>query len=286
MKTAARFLFWGTAALGLHLGAASWVLHDAVGGLESSGDNGDATVTLMSAGQNIVELVAEWETPPEATIVPQLPQFTAPDFASNAPMATTEPAPAAPAAPTAPMNELPLPNTPSIATQPSTPQRPPVNTATADDPRPAARPANLMERPDPTPQRATPTPQRPSAPNISQTASGSGGGTNAGATTNSAPAISNAERASAMADWGARIRNAVERRKRVPSNARGVTGRVVLTLSISRTGALQSVSIKQSSGNAALDQAAVTAAQSARYRAAPDVLTDSVYSFNLPIAFE
>ena len=285
MKTPARFLFWGTTALGLHLGAASWILHDDIVGQMSSGSDGTATITLVSAGQNIVELVAEWDTPPDAAITTPMPQFTAPDFAANAPMTPTV-APTAPAAPTAPMNVLPLPTAPTIATQPSTPQRPTVNMATADDPRPAARPANLMERPDPTPQRAAPTPQRPEAPNVSQTASGSGGGTNAGTTANDAPAISNAERASAMADWGARIRNAVERRKRVPSNARGVTGRVVLTLSISRTGALQSVAIKQSSGNAALDQAAVNAAQSARYRSAPDVLTDPVYSFNLPIAFE
>ncbi|OUD08727.1 hypothetical protein BVC71_12420 [Marivivens niveibacter] len=286
MKTAAHFLFWGAAAVGLHLVAATWVFRDNVGGMDAAGDGGTATITIVSAGQNIVDLVAEWETPPQIEIAPQLPDFAAPVFETNTPVNSVTPAPVAPPAPTAPVNALPLPNTPDIATQPSTPQRPSVNMATADDPRPAARPTNLMDRPDPAPSRPAPAPQPPSAPNISQTASGSGGGANAGATANDAPAVSNAERASAMANWGARIRNAVERRKRVPSNARGVTGRVVLTLSVSRTGTLQSVSIKESSGNAALDQAAVSAAQSARYRAAPDALTDPVYSFNLPIAFE
>ncbi|MBN2631673.1 MAG: energy transducer TonB [Rhodobacteraceae bacterium] len=88
------------------------------------------------------------------------------------------------------------------------------------------------------------------------------------------------------ADWGAAIRARIERRKSYPAAAKGASGKVSLRLSISRAGQLTGASVAASSGNAALDQAALRAVRSAgRFPAAPKGLTDASYSFTLPITF-
>lgn len=63
--------------------------------------------------------------------------------------------------------------------------------------------------------------------------------------------------------WASQVRSKIERRKRFPAG--GASGTVALAMSISGSGALNSVSVAGSSGNAALDRAALDAVR----RAAP-----------------
>lgn len=91
---------------------------------------------------------------------------------------------------------------------------------------------------------------------------------------------------SLISRWGATIRKKVERRKTYPSAASGAEGKVTLRLTVTRGGALAGVSVARSSGNAALDKAAVQAVSRAgSFAAAPDGLTDASYSFTLQISF-
>ncbi|QLQ20903.1 MAG: energy transducer TonB [Exiguobacterium profundum] len=90
----------------------------------------------------------------------------------------------------------------------------------------------------------------------------------------------------ARAQWGAAIRKKVERRKAYPKAARGASGEVVVKMTVSRTGALEAVAIARSSGNAALDQAALTAVRrTGGFPAAPDQVTGDRQVFSLPMQF-
>ncbi len=151
---------------------------------------------------------------------------------------------------------------------------PPVNPdhAVAASPRPIARPAS------PPPSAA------PAAPQPARIAQGAGGGATQGAAQASAAAasISNAQRQSLMSGWGAQIMARIERAR---PRVRG-SGQVTLTLQIARSGQLAALSVSQSSGDAALDEAAISAVRRAgRFPAAPDGLTDASYGFSLPIRF-
>jgi protein TonB len=91
------------------------------------------------------------------------------------------------------------------------------------------------------------------------------------------------QKASLMSQWGGQIRSCISRRASAPRGVRE-GGRVTLNLSVSRSGSIQGVGIAGSSGNGALDEAAVRAAQRAgRCPRAPAQLTDASYSFQLPI---
>ena len=86
-----------------------------------------------------------------------------------------------------------------------------------------------------------------------------------------------------MSQWGGQIRSCISRRASAPRGVRE-GGRVTLRLSVSRSGSIQGVGVAGSSGIAALDQAAVQAAQRAgRCPRAPSELTDASYAFDLPI---
>jgi protein TonB len=151
---------------------------------------------------------------------------------------------------------------------------PPARTdhAAVTSPRPAARPAQ--------PPRAA----APSTPQPARIAQGAGGGATQGAAQASAAtaSISNAQRQSLMSGWGAQIMARIERAR---PRVRG-SGQVTLTLQIARGGQLAALSVSQSSGDAALDEAAISAVRRAgRFPAAPDGLTDASYGFSLPIRF-
>jgi protein TonB len=85
-----------------------------------------------------------------------------------------------------------------------------------------------------------------------------------------------------MSQWGAQIMARIERAR---PRVRG-SGQVVLALQITRDGGLAGLSVARSSGDAALDNAALSAVQRAgRFPAAPKGLTDASYGFSLPIRF-
>jgi protein TonB len=88
-----------------------------------------------------------------------------------------------------------------------------------------------------------------------------------------------------MASWGAEIRARVEARKETPASLRA-SGRPVVRITVTRGGALESVTVIRSSRVAALDAAALRAVRRAgRFPAAPARLDRARASFDLPISF-
>jgi protein TonB len=153
--------------------------------------------------------------------------------------------------------------------------------ATAISPRPSQRPFDAPPRPE-APARASPT---PSAPQPALVAAGQGGSATQGAaqTVTAAPtALSAAQRQNLMAQWGGQIMARIERaRPRVNGS-----GQVLLSLQVARGGQLAGLSVARSSGDPALDEAALSAVRRAgRFPAAPDGLTEAAYAFSLPIRF-
>ncbi|MWD30940.1 energy transducer TonB, partial [Aquicoccus sp. SCR17] len=126
--------------------------------------------------------------------------------------------------------------------------------------RPAARPETLKvpeRKPDPQPapepkrqaQRADRA-QEASQGQAGQRAAGSGGQQQAGTTGRSqVKTLSNAQKSRLTAVWGGQIRARIERRK--PRNTRG-RGRVVLRITVARSGQVAGAGIARSSGIAAL----------------------------------
>lgn len=83
---------------------------------------------------------------------------------------------------------------------------------------------------------------------------------------------------------GAAIQSKVRRNAASPRGAGA--GRTKLALSIAPSGVLQSVRVVASSGNAALDQAAISAVKRARrFARAPNGLTKPAYTFTIALDF-
>ena len=101
-----------------------------------------------------------------------------------------------------------------------------------------------------------------------------------------APSLSQSRINDLTASWGASIRARIEKRKRYPMAADGASGTVTVRLTVTRSGALADLSIAASSGNAALDEAALKAVRAAgRFPAAPEGLSQGSTSFTLPMRF-
>lgn len=85
-----------------------------------------------------------------------------------------------------------------------------------------------------------------------------------------------------MAQWGGQIMARIERSR---PRVRG-TGQVGVNLRLSPDGQLSGLSVARSSGDPALDAAALSAVRGAgRFPAAPEGLTEASYSFSVPIRF-
>ena len=209
------------------------------------------------------------------------------------------PAMAAPAALTA-VADLMLPQAPPMPA----PQAPPLRDLAAvtpdpapvvdDAPKPAATPdeatppappkaaskpkAKTPAPPEKEPQKAAKTqppaaasaPQKPAKPEAA-----------------AAPAAAQGkgEAKALKADWGAKVRARITRKLALPAGA--APGRAKLRVTVTPKGALVSVEIAQSSGQPALDAAAVSAAKAAApYPRAPKGLTEASYSFVVPIRLD
>ncbi|WP_411838276.1 TonB family protein [Paracoccus sp. ME4] len=148
-----------------------------------------------------------------------------------------------------------------------------------EEPAPRREPEPAPERqPEPQPRQASQTAQAQGQGGEVQTRRASGNAQGGGA--------SRQATADATALWGAQVGACIQRRASLPRNV-GQGGRVNLALTVSRSGAIQSVGIAGSSGRPDVDQAALTAAQRAgRCPAAPATLTETVYSFTLPIRLD
>jgi protein TonB len=311
--------FTGFLALAAAVHAGVWTA--APGGHSGAGGaQGAESVTLEASSAQMAALVEAWQRPVEMMqqavqpAQPMRPDATPvalrPDTAPRSRPALAAPQMTAPDLPQVEAAPVPLP-APHLSDRAPAQQLPETR---ADDARPAAGPERAPSRPDVTARLAAPAatdilPQADTAPALPRTrpvarpdrpapkpaqasparpkevARGTGGQT-AGGTAETAPAatLDPATRTSLMAQWGGTIRNRIERQKRYPRGTRS-DGTVHLTLTVSATGRLMAVRVRQSSGDRALDTAAVQAVQGARLPAKPARLPGDSHSFNLPVAF-
>lgn len=291
-------------------------------GGSGGGDGGENSVTLRAAPEQLAALAQSWERAPETSQAPRvtapraaMPPIDAPVTRESAPRQSVPQPLAAPAdAPPAPQIDSRLPAPGGVQSGPITaPRQPEVAQERA---RPPAVPPSVQRAAQP-PQMPSPeidsaqidtapaaprhAPARslrpharanakvdakPQSAQPAQRAKGTGAAPAAPArpSASAAPGPSAAALRSAQAAWGARIRQSVARAQRYPrgTDAQGI---VTLRLTLSPAGQLASAQVTGSSGDAALDQAALRAAHAARLPRAPEVLRDARYSFNLPVHF-
>jgi protein TonB len=265
---------WGGASVlvvALHLGGALWIMRQA----EAAAPPGlpePVFVDLAPAEEVAEEPVAPAEDPVEEAVEPEPEEVAKP--LDLPPLPELEPLDD--------MAELFPPAPPELETPPEVV----LNTSARPQRRPQREPEQ-QRRPEPRrAERREPEPQRQAEPRRQEQAppqqqqarradQGAGGRGAAGP--------SPQQKASLMSQWGGQIRSCISRRASAPRGVRE-GGRVTLNLSVSRSGSIQGVGIAGSSGNGALDEAAVRAAQRAgRCPRAPAQLTDASYSFQLPI---
>jgi len=306
-------------SLALHLAPLSLLLVAVPGAVSDGADGGDL-VSSKAAQQTqamMVELVPDWTKPaPPPEVMTEAPTLAAPEPApEEAPPILPEPML------TSPRPEVDRPELRDLASVaepdmaaaivlppppiaepdplfrdplPETPQNPTAKTADSPLPKPdPPKPQNPDSREDGTPSAeaappAPPAPQAPSESRKAETAAGTGTKDTAGSGgTAEAATLSQSAVNDLMATWGAKVRARIERRKQYPAGADGAVGTVTLALVVGRDGRLLSMDVSRSSGNAALDRAALKAVERAgRFPAAPKGLTESSYAFALSIGFK
>jgi protein TonB len=244
--------------------------NDMSGGPQAMGQGGSDSITLAAAPDSVAALAARWAVPPQPVTSPaamQPPQIAAMQPPSLPMVAPAPQGLSAHEAPTLPRADAP----PLAPTMTDSAPPPPNPNALAQSPRPSVRPA-VASAPA-------------SAPQAARQAQGQGGGRTSGSAptaTPESPALGQAQRQSLMAAWGGQIMARIERaRPRV-----NASGQVTLSLRIGRDGTLRALGVARSSGNPALDAAAMDAVRRiGRFPAAPDALREASYGFNLPIRF-
>lgn len=293
MKRAIEFsLFIGVAA-GVHLALASYAPE--AEGAQAAGNEGVAVVSLQASDGAVAELVEAWDAPPQALVepVPPPPPQTTPAVPQMPQQVTSLSPPVE--TPSAPGLSLPSPETvpdQSVTADPPPPPKPELEARREElaGLRPKLRPKIQppAAKKQPAQKTAKKVKRKPVAKSSSaQKARGQGGGANAGAAQQQrAATLSASQRQSLTAQWGAQVRRKIERRKRYPVSARGAAGTVTVRITVSRGGGLQGVSLAGSSGNRALDAAALRAVRAARtFPPAPRGLSNASYTFTLPMRF-
>ena len=228
-----------------------------------TGSSGNGQVTLAAASAELAQQVSDWNSPPEI----HTPQ---PAMAPAEPPQRPVPA-AIPAAPPQP-EAISLPVLAAAAPADTAPAR------QVSPPPPPPPPAAAAPAPAPSP------PPTPSTASVQEQANGSSrhhtkGDGGADETTTGA----SMRTASLKNRWGAAIISRIERQKRPPRG--GGEGTVRLSLTVSTQGRLMAISVIRSSGNAKVDQAAVTAVKRARMPRAPKALAPGGYSFTFRTTF-
>lgn len=233
---------------------------------------------------------------------PQIVMAAMPALAVPAPTPTSTPTPALAAMPpadapqllVAPAPEpvslsvpaaLPIPALPAAEPPPPAPE-PLAAAPAAPAPKPKPKPQKAKAAPavkdsakaDPTPAKAKPA-QKPTQKAAAQAAPAPA------APAPSTAGISAGEAKALKADWGAKVRARINRKVALPADS--TPGTVKVRLEIAASGKLLAVGIAQSSGQPALDAAALRAVKSAApFARAPKGLGEPSYSFSLPITFK
>lgn len=248
-------------------------------GAKASGAGGEALVSIQAAPETVADMVEAWERPPQPVAELDL-QAEAPLPQARAPsLPTFELAQAPRAAALVALADPDRPEAPQADTAPPPPPPPPPKPEPKPEPKPQPKPRPEPQPDPPQAQKAAQT----SAGRAEQKAAGSGGGAQAGQAGGAQAATADAGRQAKLQNvWGAKIRARVARRT---PRGKG-TGTVLVHLTVARSGQLLGSRIARSSGNAALDQAALAAVKRAgRFPPAPKQLALSQMSFSLPIRF-
>jgi protein TonB len=233
----------------------------------------EAQFLAMSAPQPVLAMAAA-----PALATPPLAAPSSPVVPVAAPM--PEPASLASAMPTAlPAAEPPPPVPEPVAQKPAAP------TPKAIKPK---APAPVAEAPPETkPETKTAKAEVPAKPvqKAAEPAAAPAPQPAAQSAAKSDPAASSGEAKALKADWGSKVRARINRKVALPADS--APGTVKVRLEIAASGALLAVGIAQSSGQAALDAAALKAVKSAApFARAPRGLSEPSYSFSLPITFK
>jgi protein TonB len=171
---------------------------------------------------------------------------------------------------------------PKALARPDPPAQPQVDTVTPAPPGPSALAPDTAPRPDPRPA----APARPSPAQPEQAAAGHDTGTTAGPDAAPASQGANADATrQLMAQWGSGVHRAIARRKAYPHGTRA-SGTARIRLTLTGDGQLAALGVASSSGDAALDRAALDAVRAARYPAAPKALGAGPHSFTVPLSFQ
>jgi protein TonB len=250
-----------------------------VAGAQAAGNQGDTLATLQAASAQMEQIVEAWEDPVEVVDALDTPPPVQPVMdVVQMPISRPDAAVIKTAAVALPDMVAPdiVPDLPIEAPAPLKPK-----------PKPK-KPEPKKATPKKTVQKKVAQSARPAtAGQKAQKAKGSGGGVAAGKTGKaSAASLSKAKTTSLTREWGAKIRSRIKRARRQVKGASG-SGRVLLAITVSRTGQITSARVAGSSGTAAFDKAALTAVSRAgRMPAAPKGLTASSYKFTLPVDFK
>ncbi|MGE0281513.1 MAG: energy transducer TonB [Rhizobiaceae bacterium] len=139
-------------------------------------------------------------------------------------------------------------------------------------PKPVKKPVKKVEKKPPKVVKK-PAPKKVTA---TEPAKGKNRTTQSEATAARAPSVSPAR-------WHSQVYAAIARRK---PRDRGVNGRVSIRFVVSSSGSIVSAGIARSSGNSALDSAALAMVRGARVPAPPPGLPGSRHPFTVPVVFQ
>jgi protein TonB len=235
----------------------------------------EAQFFAMTAPQPVLAMAAA-----PAISAPALAAPTAPVMPVLAPL--PEPAAFAPAPPQTALPAAGSPAPPEALAQNPAP-KPKVVTPKAAAPAPAAE-APPEAKPLTKTAKAE-APAKPAQKAAAKAAEPVAASSAANSAPQTAPAASAGEAKALKADWGAKVRTRINRKVALPADS--APGTVKVRLEIAPTGALLALGIAQSSGQPALDAAALKAVKSAApFARAPKGLTEASYSFSLPITFK
>lgn len=254
-------LFFVPVAAALHV--VVWDFAPSSYGSLAAGGSGRDTVTLAAATAQQSEMVARWQEAPQVTtnVSAELPTPMVPTLST-----LSMPGSAAPTLPSAPGLTAPL--------RAALPQ-----VDTHSTPPPRAEKAPPVVRPQARTQRVQSQPAKQAA--------GAGQNTQRGEASARAPQSQNTARAHALkAKWGAAIYAKVQQNMRYPRSL-NAAGTAKLSLQVARDGQLQNLSLMQSSGDGAIDAAALHAVKRAgRFAKAPQGLDADAYAFSLSLTFK
>lgn len=138
-------------------------------------------------------------------------------------------------------------------------------------PKPVKKPVKKVERPQKVVKKPT-----PKSVTATEPSKGKNRTTQAEAKAARAPSVSPAR-------WHSQVYAAISRRK---PRDRGVSGRVSIRFVVNSSGAIVSAGVARSSGNNALDSAALATVRGARVPAPPAGLPGSRHPFTIPVVFQ